>query len=238
MIKLHNISKSFGHTEAVKDLSLEVKKGEIFGFLGPNGAGKSTTIRMLAGILQPDSGSIEVDGISLDRDPVAVKSRLGYIPDDPFIYRYLTGREFLAFVGTVHNVSIREQQKRIQHLLKLFPTIDSIDGPFYTYSRGTRQKLVFMAALLHEPKILLIDEPMVGLDPMSAKTVKDLLITAAKDGVTIFLSTHTLSIAEEICDRVGIINHGTLIAEGSLDELRRQTKHQHAHLEELFLSLT
>ncbi len=239
MIDIVNVTKSFGRTDAVSDLTINVPKGNIFGFLGPNGAGKSTTIRMITGILAPDAGSISVDGINLAKDPVKAKSLIGYIPDEPYVYRYLTGREFLHFIGTVFDMSHHEQLLGIKHLQNIFPNVESLDAPFYTYSRGTRQKLVFMAALLHKPQLLVIDEPMVGLDPLSARAVKDVLKSEVKErGVTVFLSTHTLSIAEEICDLVGIIDHGKLVAEGTLDQLRHKTHQKSADLESVFLHLT
>ena len=239
MIQLKNVSKKFAEVEAVKNLSLSVEKGQIYGFLGPNGAGKSTTIRMLTGIFQPDHGSILIGGKSLEDHPEEIKRRIAYIPDDPFVYRYLTGREFLFFIASVYGLSTKERDQKIAHIIKLFPTIDQIDAPFYTFSRGTRQKLVFMAALLHEPDLFIIDEPMVGLDPQSVKVVKDILIDAVKTrGATVFVCTHTLAVAEEICDRVAIIAHGKLVAEGTLHDLQHLSGHHHAHLEELFLALT
>lgn len=236
-IELENVSKTFGSTDAVHKLSLEIKKGEICGFLGPNGAGKSTTLRMIAGILQPDAGTITVEGIRMSEDPVEAKRRIGYIPDDPFVYRYLSGNEFLSFVGSVYDMKHALIQKRIKEYLALFPQIENLDAPFYTYSRGTRQKLVFIAALMHKPDLFIIDEPMVGLDPQSARAVMDILQKESSErGATVFLSTHTLSVAEEICDRVAIINKGALIAFGEIDELKKQAHHA-AHLEDAFLSL-
>lgn len=237
-IELNKISKAFGSTDAVRDLDLAVKKGEIFGFLGPNGAGKSTTIRMITGILQPDQGDVTIEGVRLDEHPVEAKKHIGYIPDDPFVYRYLSGNEFLNFVSSVYGVSHSLREKRKTMYLKQFSAIESLDAPFYTYSRGTRQKLVFIAALLHEPAIFVIDEPMVGLDPQSARAVKDILRHEVSErGATVFLSTHTLSVAEELCDRVAIIDHGKMIACGAIDELKTKTHHKSADLEDVFLSL-
>ncbi len=239
MIDLKNVTKSFGRNMAVNAVSLGVPKANIYGFLGPNGAGKSTTIRLITGILSPDAGSVSVGGINLAKDPVKAKSMIGYIPDEPYVYRYLTGREFLHFIGTVFAVSHHEQVLRIKHLQNIFPNVESLDAPFYTYSRGTRQKLVFMAALLHQPQVLVIDEPMVGLDPLSARAVKNVLKSEVKErGVTVFLSTHTLSIAEEICNTVAIIDHGRLVAEGTLEQLRHKTHQKSADLESVFLHLT
>lgn len=239
MIEINNLAKSFGKVDAVKNLTLSVEKGTIFSFLGPNGAGKSTTIRMLCGILEPDAGTIIVSGINLAKNPVLVKSRIGYIPDDPFVYRYLTGREFLRFMATVYGLTEHQASARIKELLQMFPTIDDIDAPFYTYSRGTRQKLVFIAAMMHKPDLFVIDEPMVGLDPRSALAVKMMLQQEVKErGATVFLSTHTLSVAEEICDTVAILDHGRLVAQGTLAELRTKTHKEHASLESIFLGLT
>lgn len=239
MIDLRNVTKLFGRTEAVNKVSLAVPKGVVFGFLGPNGAGKSTSIRLITGILSPDAGSISVGGVNLAKDPVRAKSMIGYIPDEPYVYRYLTGREFLHFVGTVFQVSHHDQIARIKHWQNVFPNMESLDAPFYTYSRGTRQKLVFMAALLHQPQLFVIDEPMVGLDPLSARAVKDVLQNEVKErGATVFLSTHTLSIAEEICHYVAIIDHGRLVAEGTLSQLRHKTHQKSADLESIFLHLT
>ncbi len=238
-IELQSVSKNFGRIEAVKRLDLSVRRGEIFGFLGPNGAGKSTTIRMITGILEPDDGRIVVGDKDISIDPVAVKRIIGYVPDDPFVYRYLTGREFLFFVGSVWGLSNHETRHMANTYLGLFPTIDDIDLPFYTYSRGTRQKLMFVAALLHKPDILIIDEPMSGLDPQSIRTIKELLVKLSRQqGMTVFVSTHTLEIAQEICDRLAIINRGNLVACGSFAELKRQVNVTQGSLEELFLALT
>lgn len=232
MIKTFNLTKKFGQLVVVDNLNLEIKKGEIFGFIGPNGAGKTTTIKMLTGILAPTAGKIEIGGFDIQKEPVKTKQIIGYIPDDPYVYPELSGREFLCLMGELFRVKNLEQ--KIKKLPLIYKIEKIIDGPFKDYSRGNKQKLTILAALLHQPKILIIDEPILGLDPWSAQVTIKLFKDFVQKGGTIFLSTHTLSVAEEICTRIGVIDKGRLIFEGTIKELEKRGR----HLEELYLKLT
>lgn len=238
MIQFDSITKKFGKHVAVSDLNLSIRKGELFGFLGPNGAGKTTTIKMLVGLIAPTSGKIRVAGKYLHESPEEIKSIIGYIPDEPFLYEYLTGREFLFFVGHIFGMESEVLQEEIGRYEQVFDMDEWIDLPASEYSHGMKQRVIISSCLIHDPQIIVIDEPMVGLDPKSAKIVKNIFTEKTKQGVTIFLSTHTLSVAEEICTRIGIINRGTLIADGSLDDLRRFFKRQERSLEEIYLEMT
>ena len=235
MLKIQKLSKKFGNKAAVCELSLEASVGEIYGFIGPNGAGKTTTIKMVAGVFRPTSGTAVIDGFDILNQPIKAKKRLGYIPDEPFVYNQLTGREFLYFSGSLYGLSFEQRKKRIDKLLKVFPIDDLIDGYFGDFSRGTKQKLMIIAAFLHQPKVVLIDEPVVGLDPQSARAAAELFKDFAKNGGTIFVSTHTLSVAEQICDRIGIISQGKLVGEGTIGELRSKAHQEGATLEEVYL---
>lgn len=236
MIKTTNLTKKFGPLTAVSDLTLEVKKGEIFGFIGPNGAGKTTTIKMLTGVLLPTSGQIEIGGHDITKKPIEAKKLIGYIPDDPYVYPELTGREFLYFVGRLFQ--IKNLTEKIKRLLPIYEIEKIIDGPFRDYSRGNKQKVTILAALLHEPKVLVIDEPILGLDPWSAQVTIKLFVDFAKKSGSIFVSTHTLSVAEKICHRIGVIDQGKLIFEGTIKALQKKVKEKGKHLETLFLKLT
>ena len=236
MIQTTNLSKHFGKLRAVDELNLEVKQGEFFAFLGPNAAGKTTTIKMLTGLLRPSSGCCSVCGYDLQKEPEAAKSVLSYVPDFPFLYDKLTAREFMVFVAELFNVNRSEIPLRIEALFEKFGLDLYQNELTENLSHGTRQRLAISAALLHDPRVLIIDEPMVGLDPMHARIVKDEFKERSRKGTTIFLSTHTLQIAEEMADRIGIINHGRLIALGTVDELRRQAEETGA-LERIFLAL-
>jgi len=244
MIEIVNVTKKFGRVVAVSDLSLKVEAGEFFGFLGPNGAGKTTTIKLLTGLLKPTSGRIFIGGIDITKEPEKAKQKIGYIPDNPYIYDKLSGREFLKFVGGLYGMSDREIDRRIDWLFDLFQVGSWGDERSESYSHGMKQKIVMASAFLHSPEVIIIDEPMVGLDPQSSRLVKDMLKLASRMGTTVFLSTHTLSIAEELCDRIGIVNQGKLVALGTLEELRRQAEERGVEnvsgnsLEDLFLSLT
>ncbi len=238
MIKFENVTKRFGSHEAVTNLNLRIEKGELFGFLGPNGAGKTTTIKMLVGLINTTSGRIKVESTYVDEDPEAVKRITGYIPDTPFLYEYLTGREFLYFTGHIYNMDRETLRKRIEHYEKLFEMSEWVDSPASEYSHGMKQRIIISSCLIHNPELIVIDEPMVGLDPKSAKIVKNILVNKTKEGVTVFLSTHTLSVAEEICTRIGIIDRGRLLATGTLDELKRFSKNKDRNLEELYLKMT
>jgi ABC-2 type transport system ATP-binding protein len=237
-IRANGLTKRFGKLAAVDDLSLEVGAGEVFGFLGPNGAGKTTTIRMLSGLIRPTGGTALVAGHDVATEPREVKRRVGYLAETPYLYPKLTGREFLAFMGGLYDVPKGLASQRSERLLNLFELPDKADDLVETYSHGMRQKLALAGALLHEPAVLFLDEPTSGLDPRSARLVKDLLVALVERGHTIFLSTHVLEIAEQLCHRVGIIDHGRIIATGTLDELRRQTHVEAFSLEDVFLQLT
>lgn len=242
MIKATDLTKKYGQLTAVDGLNLTVNPGEIFGFLGPNGAGKTTTIKMLVGLLAPTSGSAYICGINVAEDPVKAKSMLGYVPDTPDVYEKLTARELLEFVADLRRIDRSKAATKIQELLALFELTDRQDELLGSYSHGMKQKICIACGLLGEPKVLFLDEPTVGLDPRSARLTKDVLRKVADDGGTVFLSTHVLEIAERMCDRVGIIQKGVLIAEGTVDELRRKAvpgaEGADASLEDLFLKLT
>jgi len=239
MIQLENLSKRYSQTLAVDDLSLDIKAGEVFAFLGPNGAGKTTTIRMMMGLLEPTNGRIILGGHDLQRDPIAAKSQCGFVPDRPHVYEKLTGAEFLDFVAGLYHVPDDVREARRAQLLGLFDLHDWRDELIECYSHGMKQRLVMAGALIHGPRIMIVDEPMVGMDPRGARLLKQTFRALAHDGVTVFMSTHSLETAEETCDRIGIINQGKLIALGTIDELRRQAnRHADSRLESIFLSLT
>jgi ABC-2 type transport system ATP-binding protein len=237
-IQARHLTKTFSKLTAVRDVSFEVDAGQVFGFLGPNGAGKTTTIRMLTGLVRPTSGSAVVAGFDVSTEPLEVKRRVGYLAETPYLYPKLSGREFLAFMGGLYQVPKDASKQRATRLLNLFELSDKADELIETYSHGMRQKLALAGALLHEPPVLFLDEPTSGLDPRSARLVKDLLVGLVGRGHTIFLSTHVLEIAEQLCHRVGIIDQGHVIATGTLDELRRQAQRDAYSLEDIFLQLT
>ncbi len=237
-ILVRSLRKQFGALRAVDDVSFSVPPGEIFGFLGPNGAGKTTTIRMLTGLLQSDGGSIKIQGWDMAVSPLQCKAEIGYIADRPFLYEKLTGIEFLRFAGGLYGVS-KEQFDRIANsYLELFDLHRWQDHLIESYSHGMRQKLVITSALLHNPSVLVVDEPMVGLDPKSARIVKEVFKEQARAGCTIFLSTHSLEIAEELCDRIAIIVEGRIRAMGTIAELRDVAESSAENLEEIFMELT
>ncbi|HZQ35183.1 MAG TPA: ABC transporter ATP-binding protein [Dehalococcoidia bacterium] len=235
-IETRGLCKRFGATEAVRGLDLVVQAGEIVAFLGPNGAGKTTTMRMLAALLKPTAGSIHVAGIDVIERPLAARRAIGFVPETPFLYEKLSGREFLQFTAGLFGV--KSPTAQIEGLLRLFELDDRGDDLIEGYSRGMRQKLGLAGVLLHEPSVLLLDEPTNALDPRSARTVKDLLLGLRGRGRAVLLSTHVLEIAEQLCDRVAIIDAGTLIASGTLTELRERTGAGDASLEDVFLRLT
>lgn len=238
MIRLENLSKHYGPLAAVDSLNLEVQRGEIFGFLGPNGAGKTTTIRVMMGILRATSGRVTLGGYDVEQEPEKAKAITGFIPDRPFIYEKLSGREFLKFVGSLHRVDAALLQRRIPELLERFELSDWKDELVESYSHGMKQRLVLCASLIHQPKILIVDEPMVGIDPRGTRMLKDLFLSLAKKGTTLFLSTHSISVAEEICQRIGIIHKGKLIASGTMADLYGLAKVKEGRLESVFLELT
>jgi ABC-2 type transport system ATP-binding protein len=238
MIKLSQLTKRYGTFTAVDQLDLEVLAGQLFGFLGPNGAGKTTTLRMIAGILKPTAGTVEIGGVLLERYPRMAKMRMGYIPDRPYVYDKLTGAEFMRFVAALYGQEGPVIEKRIDELLEIFDLGAWKDELTESYSHGMRQKLIISSALVHRPEVIVVDEPMVGLDPKSARTLKDLFREFCGRGGTVLMSTHTLEIAEGMCDIIGIIQGGRLVAHGTMDELRHQHTAGDASLEELFLKLT
>jgi ABC-2 type transport system ATP-binding protein len=238
MIRLHGVTKRYGKFTAVDSLDLHVKPGELFGFLGPNGAGKTTTIRMVTGVLRPTAGEITVAGHDLIRDPVTAKRHIGYIPDRPALYEKLTGGEFLRFVSGLWGQNGGQAERKADELLTLFDLIDWKDSLVETYSHGMRQKLLISSALVHSPDVIVVDEPMVGIDPRGARLIKDLLRAFARQGGTVFMSTHTLEVAEALCDRIAILHGGRVRAIGTMDELRSEAAAGTAGLEEIFLRLT
>jgi len=238
MIRLEGVTKRYGHFTAVHPLDLHIRRGEVFGFLGPNGAGKTTTIRMIAGVLRPTAGRILLGGHDVVREGAAAKRLLGYIPDRPFLYEKLTGAEFLHFVSGLWGRDGATARRRGAELLELFELEPWKDTLIESYSHGMRQKLLIASALVHGPELIVVDEPMVGLDPRAARLVKDLIRTFAEQGGTVFLSTHTLEVAEALCGRIAILHEGRIRAVGSMSELRAEAEAGTAGLEEIFLKLT
>jgi ABC-2 type transport system ATP-binding protein len=220
MIVCQNLTKQFGELTAVKDMSFSVAEGELFGFLGPNGAGKTTTIKMITGLLRPTSGRALIGEFDVEAQPLEAKRLFGYIPDNPFLYEKLTGREYLAFMADLYSTVLPDRSQRIDELLRLFDLFDKGNEMVQGYSRGMRQKIALAGALIHSPKVILMDEPTVGLDPQSAQAMQDILRELCRRGTTVFISTHNLGIAEKLCDRVAIVNKGELIAQGTVAELR------------------
>jgi ABC-2 type transport system ATP-binding protein len=237
MIELTNLTKDYGTTLAVNHLSLNVSAGEIYGFIGPNGAGKTTTIRLMGGIIEPTAGKIVIAGIDVQKDPVAAKKIIGFVPDRPYLYEKLTGMEFLKFIADLYHVEPERLARKSEELLKQFALWEWADEIIEAYSHGMKQRLIIAAALLHDPKVMIIDEPMVGLDPEAVSMVKHILKGLAARNVTIFVSTHTLSLAEDLCDRIGVIHKGTLLTQGTVAELNLTAKTGEARLEEVFLTL-
>jgi ABC-2 type transport system ATP-binding protein len=238
LIQTQHLTKRYGEKIAVKDVSFEVNSGEVFGFLGPNGAGKTTTIKIMVGLLKPSSGGVRVAGYDIVTQPIQAKAASGYVPDTPNLYAKLTGRELLSFVGELYNLEHDQVGRRTDELLRMFDLTEAADNTIDSYSHGMQQKMALAAALMHDPKVLVLDEPTVGLDPKSARLIKDILRQMAERGAAVFLSTHILEIAERMCDRIGIINQGELIAVGTMEELRRLGQTGETSLEDIFLSLT
>lgn len=238
MIHIKNLSKSYnkGSIKAVDNLNLHINPGEIFGFLGPNGAGKTTTIKMMVGLLTPDEGTITLAGCDMSKDPLKAKANIGYVPDNPDIYERLRGIEYLTFMADVYRVPEDKRRERIDHLLDMFNLTDAVGDLIKSYSHGMKQKLVLTGALLHNPALWILDEPMVGLDPKSSHLLKEFMRSHCDKGNIVFFSTHVLEVAERLCDRIGIINKGQLIAMGTMEELRHGDKAD--SLENIFLELT
>jgi ABC-2 type transport system ATP-binding protein len=238
MIDLKNLTKTYGAYTAVQRLSLSIGRGEIFGFIGPNGAGKTTTIKMMGGVMAPTEGTITIAGIDMQAEPRKAKRKVGFIPDRPFLYEKLTALEFMQFTADIYGVPEELFPDKAAAILALFSLADWSNELIESYSHGMKQRLIMAAALLHDPEVLIVDEPMVGLDPLAIIMVKNLFKRLASQGVTIFMSTHTLKVAEDICDRIGIIVRGQLIASGTAADLRREANISSADLEQVFLNLT
>ena len=238
MIDLENICKRFGSQTAVDRLNLTVKPGEVFGFIGPNGAGKTTTIRMMAGVLMPTEGRIRICGWDMAENPIAAKRRIGFIPDRPYLYEKLTATELLQFIADIYGVDAATGRRRAAELLERFRLSTRATERIEAFSHGMKQRLVMCAALLHDPEVIVVDEPMVGLDPQGIKMVRELFQSLAADGKTVFVSTHTLPLAQDICHRIGIIHQGKLLALGTMNELERTAGVSEADLEQVFFQLT
>lgn len=238
MIKITNLTKRYGDFLAVDDISLEVRRGEVFGFLGPNGAGKTTTIRILVGLSLPSSGSVTIDDRDVVEHALSVKAMTGYIPDRPFLYEKLTALEFLRFVADLYAKPWRECERRATELIDYFGLRQWGGSRIENFSHGMKQKLVIIGALIHDPQLLVIDEPMVGLDALAQKQVRSLLREEVARGKTVFLTTHTLSVAEAVCDRIAILSRGRIVARGTPDELKGMASQPQSQLEDVFLEMT
>jgi len=238
LIEIRNLVKRYGEKMAVNNVSLEVHGGEVFGFLGPNGAGKTTTIKVIVGLLQPTSGTVKVAGYDVQTQPLLAKASSGYVPDTPNLYAKLTARELLRFVGDLYDLDRKQVVQRADELLHMFDLTAAANDTIDSYSHGMQQKASLASALMHDPKVLVLDEPTVGLDPKSARLIKDILRQMAERGAAVFLTTHILEIAERMCDRIGIINKGELIAVGTMNELRSLGQAGEVSLEDIFLGLT
>lgn len=232
MLNIEHLTKTYGEKKAVDDLSLHIAPGEIYGFIGHNGAGKTTTIKACCGILQSDRGEVYIDGVSVKENPIAAKAKLAYIPDNPDLYEFMTGIQFLNFIGDVFGVSAEDRQARIRKYADLFELTNDLAQPISAYSHGMKQKLAIISALLHEPKLLIMDEPFVGLDPKASHILKELMRELCENGGAIFFSTHVLEVAEKLCDKVAIIKGGKLIKSGTMEEVKGD-----ASLENVFLEL-
>lgn len=238
MIEIERVTKQYGTKLAVDGLSLQVGRGEVFAFLGPNGAGKTTTIKLMCGLLFPTSGTIRIGGFDLQKEGDQARQLISYVPDQPFLYEKLTGREVLQFIADMYRMPREHGRQRIDEMIATFSLESFVDDLTERYSHGMRQRTVFASALLHEPQLLIVDEPTVGLDPRSIRLLKDLLRKEAARGTTVFLSTHSLDVAQELADRIGVVNFGRLIGCGTLDMLRKQANTTDLPLEDVFLKLT
>lgn len=238
MISLKGVHKKYGNFEALKSIDLDVRRGELFGFIGPNGAGKTTLIRIINGIIKPSAGSIQLAGTDMLKEPEKAKLHVGYTPDRPYLYEKLTPLEHFEFIGGLYSVPYEQIEQRGGELLRMFGLWEWRKELIESFSHGMKQKIALTAALLHDPDIFIVDEPMVGLDPKSSRIVKNFFSELVQKGKTLFLTTHTLSVAEDICSRIAIINHGSVAAMGTLDELKELSKHPSKDLESIFLKIT
>lgn len=238
MIRIQGLVKKYPSVTAVNDLNLSVPAGELFGFLGPNGAGKTTTIKLLMGLLKPTSGTITIGGVDCFKDPVKAKAMVGYIPDRPYLYEKLTGWEYLEFISGLFGVDSTSFEARAVKFLDFFDLKDTAGQLIEGFSHGMKQKLIISGALIHDPRVLVVDEPLVGLDPKGARQVKDLFQDLCRKGVTVFMSTHSMAVAEAMCHRIGIIQQGRMVALGTVEELRVLANKEHGALEDIFLKLT
>ena len=239
MLKIFSVSKSYAKStfKAVDNLSLHVKKGVIYGFIGPNGAGKTTTIKMLTGILPFEEGNIEINGFDIKRDPINAKKSIGFVPDNHIIYEKLTGREYINFMADIYKVDLAERKRRAEKYLEMFNLTKDVDSQISSYSHGMKQKICVIGALIHNPPLWVLDEPLTGLDPQSSFELKNLMREHTKQGNTVFFSTHVLEVAEKLCDRIGIINKGKLILEGTMDEIKAMGGKDES-LEQIFIKIT
>ncbi|MBQ7654138.1 MAG: ABC transporter ATP-binding protein [Clostridia bacterium] len=232
MLRIKNLTKKYGEKTAVNDLSLHIRPGEIYGFIGHNGAGKTTTLKSVVGILKFDEGEIFVDGISVKDEPIKCKEKIAYIPDNPDLYDYMTGMKYLNFIADIFKVDVNERKDRIEKYSELFAIASDLGSPIASYSHGMKQKLAIISALIHDPKLIVMDEPFVGLDPKAAHTLKEIMREICNDGGAIFFSTHVLEVAEKLCDKIAIIKDGRLIRFGTMEEVKGDDS-----LEEVFLEL-
>jgi len=237
-VTLRRVTKHYADIMAVESINLDVEYGEIFGLLGPNGSGKSTTLKIILGLIKPDSWSVKVLGVNAEEDPVLVKRQVGYVPESPRLYEFLTGIEYLDFVGDVYGMGAKEKRERINEYLEALELEDREGDMISGYSQGMKQKITLISAFIHKPKLLLLDEPLSGLDPRSAKIIKDLLHELSSRGVTTIMSTHVLGIAQAMCHRIAIMYEGRLLALGNMEELRREARLPGSDLEDIFLKLT
>ena len=232
MLKIDHFTKTYGEKKAVDDLSLHIRRGEIYGFIGHNGAGKTTTLKSVAGIMQFDSGEILIDGTSVQKDPIGCKKKMAYIPDNPDLYEFMTGMQYLNFVGDIFAIPAAQRKQRIQELADTFELTGDLNQPISAYSHGMKQKLAIISAWIHEPKLILMDEPFVGLDPKASHILKGMMREVCNQGGAIFFSTHVLEVAEKLCDKVAIIKGGKLVRSGTMEEVKGDTS-----LESVFLEL-
>ena len=237
MIKVENVTKRYGDKLAVNKASFEVKEGEIFGFLGPNGAGKTTTIKMIVGLNEIDEGRITVSGVDVKEDPIGAKKKFAYVPDDPDIYEKMTGYQYLNFICDVFEIAADKRQALIDHYAEVFEIKDDLNDFLGGFSHGMQQKVALIGALIHDPDVLILDEPMVGLDPKSSYNLKEIMKERCRQGKSVFFSTHVMEVAEKICDRIAIIKKGEIITIGTFDEIKKQANDQ-GSLEKIFLELT